>query len=110
MNEYIKEIIDSKHQLQLERAVDEYLQAERELIVEATSYIDDFVDNAIDDVDDVALDAMIDADANIDLGGEDVVNPIDFVDSSEMSDIDTILDTDPEVMELDLDDDMIDVE
>lgn len=108
MDQYIKDVIDGRHFLIVERAADEYIQAEKEILTESTTTVDSFVDGIIDGISQEDLDAIIDGDVSIDTHGDDVVDPIDFIDSPEMADVDAILDTTPEVMELDFDDPEID--
>lgn len=107
MDEYIKDVLDSGKQLMVEDAVDEHLQAEKELIVEATTVVGKFIDNTIEELSEDELDALIDGeDVDIEADLADMEDPIDYTDG-EMSDIDTVLDTDPEVMSLDLDDEVV---
>lgn len=107
MDEYIKDVLDSRKQLMVEDAVDEHLQAEKELIVETTTVVDKFIDTTIEELSEDELDALIDGeDVDIEADLADMEDPIDYTDG-EMSDIDTVLDTDPEVMSLDLDDEVV---
>lgn len=109
MDQYIKDVLDGRKQLMVEDAVDEHLQAEKELIVEATTVADKFIDNTIEGLSEEELDALIDGlveDIDIKADLADMEDPIDYTDG-EMSDIDTVLDTDPEVMSLDLDDEVV---
>lgn len=107
MDQYIKDVLDGRKQLMVEDAVDEHLQAEKELIVETTTVVGKFIDTTIEELSEDELDALIggeDVDIEADLA--DMEDPIDYTDG-EMSDIDTVLDTDPEVMSLDLDDEVV---
>lgn len=107
MDEYIKDVLDSGKQLMVEDAVDEHLQAEKELIVETTTVVGKFIDNTIEELSEDELDALIDGeDVDIEADLADMEDPIDYTDG-EMSDIDTVLDTEPEVMSLDLDDEVV---
>lgn len=107
MDEYIKDILDSRKHLMVEDAVDEHLQAEKELIVETTTVVGKFIDTTIEELSEDELDALIDGeDVDIEADLADMEDPIDYTDG-EMSDIDTVLDTDPEVMSLDLDDEVV---
>lgn len=107
MDEYIKDVLDSRKQLMVEDAVDEHLQAEKELIVETTTVVGKFIDTTIEELSEDELDALIDGeDVDIEADLADMEDPIDYTDG-EMSDIDTVLDTEPEVMSLDLDDEVV---
>lgn len=107
MDKYIKDVLDSRKQLMVEDAVDEYMQAEKELIVETTTVVGNFIDTTIEELSEDELDALIDGDnADIEADLADLEDPIDYTDG-EMSDIDTVLDTEPEVMSLDLDDEEV---
>lgn len=107
MDEYIKDVLDSRKHLMVEDAVDEHLQAEKELIVETTTVVGKFIDTTIEELSEDELDALIDGeDVDIEADLADMEDPIDYTDG-EMSDIDTVLDTDPEVMSLDLDDEEV---
>lgn len=107
MDKYIKDVLDSRKQLMVEDAVDEYMQAEKELIVETTTVVGNFIDTTIEELSEDELDALIDGDnADIEADLADLEDPIDYTDG-EMSDIDTVLDTEPEVMSLDLDDEVV---
>lgn len=110
MDEYIADIINGNHYLVLERAVDEDIQAEKELNLESTTVADRFVDNVLisegydldSEFDDLSgdpdIDQCIDALMNDE---EDVTNFED--DGGELSDIADGLecDIDPVVAELD---------
>lgn len=117
MDEYIKDVIDSKKYLVLEKAVDEDLQAEQDLTVEVNTVAGKFVDSFITDEDmdccpfgeeetNTEIDELI-ADAE-----EDpllVCEPDTFSDDDgELSEINAVLDSDidPEILELDVDDDL----
>lgn len=108
MDQYIKDVLDGRKQLMVEDAVDEHLQAEKELIVETTTVVGKFIDNTIEEeLSEDELDALIDGeDVDIEADLADMEDPIDYTDG-EMSDIDTVLDTEPEVMSLDLDDEVV---
>lgn len=109
MDEYIKDVLDGRKHLMVEDAVDEHLQAEKELIVETTTVVGKFIDTTIEELSEDELDALIDGlvgDIDIKADLADLEDPIDYTDG-EMSDIDTVLDTDPEVMSLDLDDEEV---
>lgn len=109
MDQYIKDVLDGRKQLMVEDAVDEHLQAEKELIVEATTVADNFIDNTIEGLSEEELDALIDGlveDIDIKADLADLEDPIDYTDG-EMSDIDTVLDTEPEVMTLDFNDEEV---
>jgi hypothetical protein len=110
MDQYIKDVLDSRKQLMVEDAVDEHIQAGKELIVETTTVVDKFIDNTIEELSGDELDALIDGeDADIEAELADLEDPIDYTDG-EMSDIDTVLDTEPEVMTLDFDDEEVQTE
>lgn len=105
LDEYIADYISSRY-LVLERAADEYIQAENELIIEATSVSDNFIDLATDGVTDEDIDNMIDSDIDVDMDPEDELIDNYFDDDDLLSsDIDAMLDLDPDVNELDFDDD-----
>lgn len=114
MDEYIRDVIDSKRLLIVERAVDEDLQAEKDLSVEVNTVVGKFVDGFItqEDIDGCQLceeelngtldDLIDDAEANeITLYEPDTFSD----DDGELSDINAILDSDidPEILELDTD-------
>ena len=82
--------------------IDEYIQAENELMIEATTVADKFVDLALDDgISGKDIDNMIDNDLDTDIDEYEVYDG-DFDDDDELSsDIDTMLDLEPEVNELD---------
>lgn len=99
LDEYLSDFISSRY-LCLERAVDEYIQAEQELMIEGTSVSDTFIDLAMDISDD-EIDNMIDNDIDVDIE-DDLVYDSDFDDNDILSsDIDAIMDLEPEVNELD---------
>lgn len=102
LDEYMADFIESRF-LVLERAVDEYIQAENELMIEATTTPDKFVDLAIDDgITGEDIDNMIDNDLDVDMEQEDEVYDGYFDDDDILSsDVDAILDLEPEVNELD---------
>lgn len=117
MDEYIRDIIDSRRSLIVERAVDEDLQAEKELSVEVNTLAGKFVDGFItqEEIDGCQLteeelngtldDIIDDAEAN-ELA---LYEPETFSDDDgELSDINAILDSDidPELLELDDDESM----
>jgi hypothetical protein len=117
MDEYIRDIIDSRRSLIVERAVDEDLQAEKELSVEVNTVAGKFVDGFItqEEIDSCQLteeelnstldDIIDDAEAN-ELA---LYEPETFSDDDgELSDINAILDSDidPELLELDDDESM----
>lgn len=117
MDEYIRDIIDSRRSLIVERAVDEDLQAEKELSVEVNTLAGKFVDGFItqEEIDGCQLteeelngtldDIIDDAEAN-ELA---LYEPDTFSDDDgELSDINAILDSDidPELLELDDDESM----
>lgn len=117
MDEYIRDIIDSRRSLIVERAVDEDLQAEKELSVEVNTLAGKFVDGFIsqEEIDSCQLteeelngtldDIIDDAEAN-ELA---LYEPETFSDDDgELSDINAILDSDidPELLELDDDESM----
>jgi hypothetical protein len=117
MDEYIRDIIDSRRSLIVERAVDEDLQAEKELSVEVNTVAGKFVDGFItqEEIDGCQLteeelngtldDIIDDAEAN-ELA---LYEPETFSDDDgELSDINAILDSDidPELLELDDDESM----
>lgn len=117
MDEYIRDIIDSRRSLIVERAVDEDLQAEKELSVEVNTLAGKFVDGFIsqEEIDSCQLteeelngtldDIIDDAEAN-ELA---LYEPDTFSDDDgELSDINAILDSDidPELLELDDDESM----
>ena len=117
MDEYIRDIIDSRRSLIVERAVDEDLQAEKELSVEVYTLAGKFVDGFIsqEEIDSCQLteeelngtldDIIDDAEAN-ELA---LYEPETFSDDDgELSDINAILDSDidPELLELDDDESM----
>lgn len=112
MDEYIRDIIDSRRSLIVERAVDEDLQAEKELSIEVNTLAGKFVDGFItqEEIDSCQLteeelnstldDIIDDAEAN-ELA---LYEPETFSDDDgELSDINAILDSDidPELLELD---------
>lgn len=117
MDEYIRDVIDSRRSLIVERAVDEDLQAEKELSVEVNTLAGKFVDGFIsqEEIDSCQLteeelngtldDIIDDAEAN-ELA---LYEPDTFSDDDgELSDINAILDSDidPELLELDDDESM----
>ncbi len=117
MDEYIRDVIDSKRLLIVERAVDEDLQAEKDLSIEVNTVAGKFVDSFItqEDIDGCQLseeelngtldDLIDDAEADeITLYEPDTFSD----DDGELSDINAILDSDidPEILELDADDSM----
>lgn len=117
MDEYIRDIIDSRRSLIVERAVDEDLQAEKELSIEVNTLAGKFVDGFItqEEIDSCQLteeelnstldDIIDDAEAN-ELA---LYEPETFSDDDgELSDINAILDSDidPELLELDDDESM----
>ena len=117
MDEYIRDIIDSRRSLIVERAVDEDLQAEKELSIEVNTLAGKFVDGFItqEEIDSRQLteeelnstldDIIDDAEAN-ELA---LYEPETFSDDDgELSDINAILDSDidPELLELDDDESM----
>ena len=104
LNEYLQSFSNGQHLLLLERAADEYIQAEQELMIESTTTVDNFIDGFIDnELSEEELDNLIDGIEEVDLQEEnDDFYPNDFVDDPEMSDVDTILDLEPEVNELDI--------
>lgn len=117
MDEYIRDIIDSRRSLIVERAVDEDLQAEKELSIEVNTLAGKFVDGFItqEEIDSCQLteeelngtldDIIDDAEAN-ELA---LYEPDTFSDDDgELSDINAILDSDidPELLELDDDESM----
>lgn len=117
MDEYIRDIIDSRRSLIVERAVDEDLQAEKELSVEVNTLAGKFVDGFIsqEEIDSCQLteeelngtldDIIDDAEANeLTLYEPDTFSD----DDGELSDINAILDSDidPELLELDDDESM----
>jgi len=112
MDEYIIDVIDSKRMLVVERAVDEDLQAEKDLSIEVNTVAGKFVDSFItqEEIDGCQLteeelngtldDLIDDAEANeISLYEPDTFSD----DEGELSDINALLDSDidPEVLELD---------
>ena len=117
MDEYIKDVLDSKKFLVIERAVDEDLQADKELGLEVNTVVGKFIDGFISDEEidgcelceeelNGTLDDLID-DANV----TDITlyEPDTFSDDDgELSEINQVLDSDidPELLELDLDDDI----
>lgn len=106
LDEYLADFISSRY-LCLERAVDEYIQAENELMLESESTVDRFIDLEMDISDD-ELDDMIDDD--IDTNDEYYVDDDDYLDDDYLdddiliSDVNAMLDLEPEVNELDDDD------
>lgn len=117
MDEYIRDVIDSKRMLVVERAVDEDLQAEKDLSIEVNTVAGKFVDSFItqEEIDGCQLteeelngtldDLIDDAEANeISLYEPDTFSD----DEGELSDINALLDSDidPEVLELDDDESM----
>ena len=76
LDEYLADFISSRY-LCLERAVDEYIQAENELMLESESTVDRFIDLEMDISDD-ELDDMIDDD--IDTNDEYYVDDDDYLD------------------------------
>lgn len=115
MDEYIRDIIDSRRSLIVERAVDEDLQVEKELSVEVNTLAGKFVDGFIsqEEIDSCQLteeelngtldDIIDDAEANeLTLYEPDTFSD----DDGDLSDINAILDSDidPELLELDDDD------
>lgn len=117
MDEYIRDVIDSKRMLIVERAIDEDLQAEQELGIEVNTVAGKYVDGFIsqDEIDGCqlceeelngTLDDLID-----DAEGDELTlyEPDTFADNDgELSDINAILDSDidPELLELDADEDL----
>lgn len=100
LDEYLADFISSRY-LCLERAVDEYIQAENELMIEGTTVSDNFIDLDLD-ISDEDIDSMIDSTLDIDEDYE--VADGDFDDDDILSsDIDAMLDLEPEVNELDID-------
>lgn len=117
MDEYIRDVIDSKRMLVVERAVDEDLQAEKDLSIEVNTVAGKFVDSFItqEEIDGCQLteeelngtldDLIDDAEADeITLYEPDTFSD----DDGELSDINAILDSDidPEILELDGDESM----
>ena len=117
MDEYIRDVIDSKRMLVVERAVDEDLQAEKDLSIEVNTVVGKFVDGFIsqEEIDGCQLceeelnstldDLIDDAEADeITLYEPDTFSD----DDGELSDINAILDSDidPELLELDDDESM----
>ena len=117
MDEYIRDVIDSKRMLVIERAVDEDLQAEKDLSIEVNTVVGKFVDGFIsqEEIDGCQLceeelnstldDLIDDAEADeITLYEPDTFSD----DDGELSDINAILDSDidPELLELDVDESM----
>ena len=101
LDEYLADFISSRY-LCLERAVDEYIQAENELMIESESTVDRFIDLEMDISDD-ELDDMIDD--YIDTNDEYYVDDDDYLDDDILiSDVNAMLDLEPEVNELDDDD------
>lgn len=99
LDEYLSDFISSRY-LCLERAVDEYIQAEQEIMVEGTSVADTFIDLAMD-ISDEEIDNMIDNDIDADIE-EDEVYDSEFDDDDILnSDVDAMMDLEPEVNELD---------
>lgn len=112
MDEYMKDVIDSKRMLVVERAVDEDLQAEKDLSIEVNSIAGKFVDSFIsqEEIDgcqlceeelNCTLDDLID-----DAEADELIlyEPDTFSDDDgELSDINSVLDSDidPEILELD---------
>ena len=101
LDEYLADFISSRY-LILERAADEYIQAENELMIEVTTVADNFVDLALDDgISGEDIDNMIDNDLDADMDEYEVYDS-DFDDDDDLSsDIDVMLDLEPEVNELD---------
>lgn len=91
MDQYIKDVIDSRGLLIVERAVDEYIQAENEILVETETPADSFCDGCISDEE---IGDMIDSLADDDV---DFTDP-DYDQDLSMEDPMTLY---PEIEELD---------
>ena len=95
VDEYIASVIESSRYLALENAVDDYLSAEADLLIEATTAADRYVDDVIDSEGLITGD---DIDAIIDSEGEIFIDDEVFDDGDEeLEDIHAILDLEPEV-------------
>lgn len=117
MDEYIRDVIDSRRMLIVERAVDEDLQAEKELSMEVNTVVGRFVDASItqEEIDNCqlceeelngTLDDLID---NAEADNITLYEPDTFTDDDgELSEINAVLDSDidPEILELDCDESM----
>ena len=95
VDEYIASVIESSRYLALENAVDDYLSAEADLLIEATTAADRYVDDVIDSE---GLITGNDIDAIIDSEEEIFIDDEVFDDGDEeLEDIHAILDLEPEV-------------
>ena len=93
MDQYIKDVIDSRKMLIVEKAVDEYIQAQNEIIVESTTVADNFCDA---DISDEELGEIID-----DLAGDLEDIPFDDEYYEEDLEVGDSVQLSPEVEELD---------
>lgn len=120
VDEMIVDIMDSKRLLIVEEAVDEYLLAERDIMIEANTVADKMVDLSIDAgydddsqflEDDEEVNAFVDAAITDDIEGEEDIfqNTIDECDEDDdmIEDVEDIL-TDYEDLDELLEDDDID--
>ena len=97
VDEYIASVIESSRYLALEEAVDDYLSAEADLLIEATTAADRYIDDVIDSeglITGEDIDAVIDSEDEIYIDDGD--NVFDDEDE-ELEDIHAVLDLEPEV-------------
>lgn len=72
VNEMMADVLDGQRCYLVEKAVDEYLAAEQDLLSEATTAADKMVDLAIEDTpEDIEIDDFIDSYIEEDIEGED---------------------------------------
>ena len=114
VDEIIQDVLNSQRDLTVENAVDEYILAEKDLLIEAHTYADSMADLEIDDdMNDAEVDAFIDACITEDIEDEedlfeDTLGENDFYDDEDVvEDVEDVLCPYEDIEAL-LDDDEID--